>query len=142
MGDVKRIDVREFREFGYLQEVNRLMLHPLGLALEVVVESCPNCDEGVVSATGTERGPEGEPIPVPEEERCPTCGGAGDLVRLGGVWDYRDDPEGIVYAGDLTPDQEKIDRVAAELDRHRPARERLLGEGRFIQTPSDRLPAE
>lgn len=36
--DITRIDVAEFRELGYLQELNRRLLHPLGLALEVVVE--------------------------------------------------------------------------------------------------------
>lgn len=35
---VKRITAKEFREEGYLQELNRRFLHPLGLALEVVVE--------------------------------------------------------------------------------------------------------
>jgi hypothetical protein len=29
----------EFRDAGYLQEVNRQFLHPLGLALEVVVDA-------------------------------------------------------------------------------------------------------
>jgi hypothetical protein len=29
--------IAKFRALGYLQEVNRLLLHPLGLALEVVV---------------------------------------------------------------------------------------------------------
>ena len=33
---MKRINIKEFRELGYLQEVNRRFLHPLGLALEVV----------------------------------------------------------------------------------------------------------
>ena len=33
----KRISVKEFREEGYLQEANRLFFHPLGLALEVLV---------------------------------------------------------------------------------------------------------
>lgn len=32
----KRIDIKEFRKKGYLQELNRQFLHPLGLALEVV----------------------------------------------------------------------------------------------------------
>ena len=31
----KYITMREFRDDGYLQEVNRQFLHPLGLALEV-----------------------------------------------------------------------------------------------------------
>jgi hypothetical protein len=33
--DIKKMSVKEFRELGYLQEVNRRFLHPLGLALEV-----------------------------------------------------------------------------------------------------------
>ncbi len=37
MEGVKRISIREFRKAGYLQELNRQFLHPIGLALEVVV---------------------------------------------------------------------------------------------------------
>lgn len=33
--DIKYMDLQEFREGGYLHEVNRLLLHPLGLALAV-----------------------------------------------------------------------------------------------------------
>ena len=32
---MKKIDIKEFREKGYLQELNRTFLHPLGLALNV-----------------------------------------------------------------------------------------------------------
>ena len=56
----KRIDIKEFREKGYLQELNRRFLHPLGMALEVVVDN-----------SGEE--------------------------KLGGIWDYREDEEGIYY---------------------------------------------
>lgn len=59
--EIKRMDIKEFRETGLLAEVNRTFFHPLGLALEVVVE-----DDG--------------------------------SEKLGGIWDYRDDPEGILYA--------------------------------------------
>jgi len=38
---MKKITAKEFRELGLLQEVNRLLLHPMGLALEVVID-----DEG------------------------------------------------------------------------------------------------
>ena len=31
--DPKEINLKEFRDFGYLQEVNRRFFHPLGLAL-------------------------------------------------------------------------------------------------------------
>lgn len=58
---IKRIDISEFRSLGYLQELNRRFLHPLGLALEVIVDK--------------------------ETKR----------ESLGGVWDYRDDPEGMIY---------------------------------------------
>lgn len=58
--DVKRIDIKEFREKGYLQEVNRQFLHPLGLALEIIADDDGN-------------------------------------EKLGGIWDGREDPEGIYY---------------------------------------------
>jgi hypothetical protein len=35
---LKRMSIREFRETGCLQEINRLLLHPRGLALEVIVD--------------------------------------------------------------------------------------------------------
>lgn len=57
---VKRMNVKEFREKGYLQELNRQFLHPLGLAMEITIEE-----------DGSE--------------------------RLGGIWDYRNDPEGLMY---------------------------------------------
>jgi hypothetical protein len=72
MKDIKRIDIKEFREKGYLQELNRRFLHPLGMALEV-------CQED----DGTE--------------------------ILGGIWDYREDEEGIYY--DLAnSDEERIEK--------------------------------
>lgn len=35
MTEPKRMNIKEFREEGYLQEVNRQFFHPLGLALEL-----------------------------------------------------------------------------------------------------------
>lgn len=61
MSKIKRIDIKEFHEMGLVAELNRAFLHPLGLALEVVVED-----------DGTE--------------------------KLGGIWDYRDDPEGMLFS--------------------------------------------
>lgn len=74
---VKRIDIKEFREKGYLQEANRLFFHRVGLALEVIVD-----DE-----TGEE--------------------------RLGGIWDYREDPEGILFQRGVI-NKEKARCVKAE----------------------------
>lgn len=60
MSDVKKLDIKEFREMGLLQEVNRLFFHPLGLALSVLED-----DDGE--------------------------------FKLDAIWDYRDDPEGIIF---------------------------------------------
>ena len=89
--EIKRIDIKEFRELGYLQEVNRLFLHPLGLALEIVQEE-----------DGTE--------------------------RLGGVWDYRKDPEGMAFAEETMKSQDSLDKafhVHAERISRIPAREKI-----------------
>ena len=86
---IKRIDIKEFREIGFLQEVNRLFFHPLGLALEVEIDDAGN-------------------------------------EKLGGVWDYRDDPEGMAF-GDGMIDQEKVDRVLDLKDSKRDARIKLFG---------------
>jgi hypothetical protein len=44
----------------------------------------------------------------------------GNAVRLGGIWDYRDDPEGIAF--EQGPDAKKAANVQAEFDRHWPSR--------------------
>lgn len=77
MSNIKRIDPKEFQEFGYLQEVNRQFLHPLGMGLEVIV----NEETGEVS--------------------------------LGGIWDYRDDTEGMAFAdGEIDANKAARVRVA------------------------------
>lgn len=93
---IKRMDIKEFRETGYLHEVNRKYLHPMGLALEVVVD-----DKGNES--------------------------------LGGVWDCRDDPEGIMYGADLLS-PEKAAAVQAIFEERVPEREARLG---FVVQPAD-----
>jgi len=84
-----RIDIKEFREFGFLQEVNRRFLHPLGLALEIRQHE-----------DGTE--------------------------SLGGIRDYRDDPEGIIF-GDGVLENTKATRVQDMLDRKLKTRFDALG---------------
>ena len=46
--DIKYMDFNEFLELGFLQEVNRKFFHPLGLALEMIV----NKDTGKVDRFG------------------------------------------------------------------------------------------
>jgi hypothetical protein len=45
---MKYMSVKEFRELGLLHEVNRLVLHPLGLALEVRIDDDGNESFGQV----------------------------------------------------------------------------------------------
>jgi len=85
------INITEFRERGYLQEVNRRLLHPLGLALEIVQDE-----------DGSE--------------------------RLGGVWDYRDDPEGMYFA---EVDVDKAMAIETEIKLRKPLR--LKSMGYFVQ---------
>lgn len=97
MSDIKRIEIAEFVSEGYLQELNRLFLHPLGLALEVHVD--------------TNRRP----------------------IYLGGVWDFRDDLEGIVYT-DGVIDLEKVERIRQLAEGRKPYRLDRLGY--WIQPPN------
>lgn len=36
---IKYMDLNEFREFGFLQELNRLFLHPLGMAMSIETDT-------------------------------------------------------------------------------------------------------
>ena len=85
---IKRIDIKEFREMGLLSEVNRAFFHPLGLALEVIVEE-----------DGTE--------------------------KLGGIWDYREDPEGMLY-GEPFP-HEQIQKAQEFIKQKHEQRKKVLG---------------
>jgi hypothetical protein len=92
---INYMDIKEFADTGYLQEVNRLFFHPLGLALEVVEDADGDC-------------------------------------RLGGIWDYRDDPEGIIFE-DVDP--VKVERVReARVSRSKARRDAL---GYTIQPEMD-----
>jgi len=90
---IKRMDLNEFVDFGYLQELNRQFLHPLGLALEVIQE-----DDGSISG-------------------------------FGGVWDYRDDPEGMIFGEEMMDEgfTEKFMRVDREWTRMGINRKESLG---------------
>lgn len=128
MTEVKRIDIKEFRELGFLQEANRQFFHPLGLALEVVVADCEKC------------GGHGRRAPRSAAEKgktppCAACGGSGKVERLGGVWDYRDDPEGIAFAGPPGSmiDEAKMANVEREWRKHEGARRAIFLSNSTVQ---------
>ena len=45
---MKKINAKEFMDLGLLQEVNRRLLHPMGLALEVIEDQDGSCQFGDV----------------------------------------------------------------------------------------------
>lgn len=75
MEDIKYMNIKDFRDKGFLQEVNRQFFHPLGLALEVAIDD----DSGACS--------------------------------LGGIWDYRDDPEGMFFDNKVLKTEEASDKA-------------------------------
>ncbi|KKK56859.1 hypothetical protein LCGC14_3060290, partial [marine sediment metagenome] len=88
---IKYMSAREFHETGYLFELNRCFLHPLGLALEVKTD--------------------------PHDPKFESS--------ISGIWDYRDDEEGMRF-GELGADDQKkadvieklrSDRVAARVSK-------------------------
>lgn len=128
--EIKYMDVEEFRELGYLQEANRLFFHPVGLALE--------WDAGWTRATlGKFLEDRGWSLLGAEalDDVWTFVRAAGlDKARISGVWDYRDDPEGIMYGRptengivDNPISAEKAACVQAEYERHVEAREALFG---------------
>ncbi len=56
--------------------------------------------------------------------------------RLGGVWDYREDPEGMAFGDDMIS-QRKARTVSAMLMAKMPAREKLFGTCGGIQPVPD-----
>lgn len=98
MTEIKRITPKEFRDQGYLQDVNRRYFHPLGMALEVIID-----DDG--------------------------------KVEFGGVWDFRDDPEGIMFHHeDWTREKVDVDRsIEIKADRANKRAARLKNLGYVIQ---------
>lgn len=81
------MDIEEFVKGGYLQEVNRRLMHILGLAIEVEVDEKGN-------------------------------------FELSGIWDYRHDPEGLVFD---KVNYEYVEKIQHELDKKIQHRQKTLG---------------
>ena len=112
MSRKKKLDIGEFVEFGYLQEVNRRFFHPLGLQLEV----CKGKGCTVVGSFDL------------EEEIIPA------KMGLDFVWDRRSYEEGLLLS---EVDPEKAERVASEMKKRRAARRALpeCNVGGFQRVP-------
>lgn len=134
--EIIRMPIADFRAEGYLSEVNRRVLHPLGLALEVrkVDGDVEDWLERVAPAAIKALADAGTYTAAPRQARAVARAVLDVLYEdgapteiLGGVWDYRDDPEGIVMADSLLPVVEENAAKIAQLwnDRAAPRLEKL-----------------
>jgi hypothetical protein len=143
---IKHIPIEEFRRLGFLQEANRLFFHPHGLALEVTV-----VDEDGWDADSTKVIEMAFALAEPGETRAASVARAIKVLNqlhppgsvfISGVWDARDDPEGVLFGRWEDDDVAKAAAVRYERDRHRAARSRLFGEGDSDVEPLDFVYAE
>lgn len=114
----------ELVDRGYLQELNRRFLHPLGMALEVQI-----AEEGAARLLLTDAGlaalerlvaaaREAALIPSTHLDDLDALIAAADRVEAGDGWlvgvrDERDDAEGVVFAAEV-PLGAKAEAVEAE----------------------------
>jgi hypothetical protein len=139
--NVKHIDIGEFRQIGFLQEANRLFFHPHGLALEVTMVDegeggftmlkLPPAELAALRALVTaERGRRSDSAPDLDALTAVLEDGdryADGDTWISGVWDYRDDPEGIVYGEWDDASVEKVRAVSEQRRQHFDARAELFG---------------
>lgn len=134
MATINYIDLTEFRERGYLQELNRQFLHPLGMALEWSPGTNYEDFTKMMGSVGYQYGDD-----AMHNAWAGFCMAGGDKPHLGRVWDSREDEEGYRYArfpADVIEESQiKADVVATEQAVKRVARERILGY--HIQPVSD-----
>lgn len=135
--DVPRMPIREFMDDGYLQEVNRRLLHPCGLALEVLVAQEPTAvirlTEGGLQALRDmieyvlSEDPSREAALHELEERLDEAEqlDPGDAF-LSGIWDCRDDAEGVIF-GPGVIDEAKARKVTHEMTHRGLTRQETLG---------------
>lgn len=133
MTDRKYFDIAEWQAWGGLQEANRLHFHLHGLALEVtrITDEGDNPTRQKILEVAKDYSLNGSP-------RFPAINleGLADAitealfpvgsVRLSGIWDSRDDPEGIIFGEWSDQDRKRAQNVADERKRHALARERLF----------------
>lgn len=145
MGERKHMDLTEWREMGGLQEVNRLFFHPCGLALEMTLvdeggwsEDSPSAQalaaklkaNGVMIKDTSEDEDWDESDYIYLAREMLTAQHPPGSVFLSGIWDAREDPEGIVFGTDPDDKREKAIAVHEERQKRFEARRRLFDNPR------------
>ena len=139
---IQYMDVETFRALGFLQEANRQFFHPHGLALEWNSGFTKEGVAALLERSGVRFGEEAQ------EHIWTFIKSAGlDRPRISGIWDDRDDPEGIAYGRkyddgtwhpwdtfDSDEVRTKAELVDAERAKHVTARCALFGVDHEVQT--------
>lgn len=116
--DRKWIDARDFKEEGFLQESNRLFFHPHGLALAItLVKDDDDAPIYTFALTAAQRERLLELAGGDEELTAVIAGAARydvDDAYFQGVWDLRDDPEGVVFGSWDDGDRAKVEHLGYE----------------------------
>lgn len=143
MAESRQLDINTFIAEGYLQEVNRRVLHPCGLALRV----------GVVNGPWQDDEPEVDPnvrkiadaLSLYIEDDVEATAAAYDVMNalhpvgsayLHSIWDYRDDPEGVIFVffeEDRIQHQIKAQSVDDEIAARAKVRREIFGTDDYIQ---------
>ena len=132
MADRRYMAVRDFKAEGFLLEANRLFFHPHGLALEIrrvaSEEGAPVFSQAFTAELYAElqQLAAGASPALQEAIAQASRYDVGDCY-LSGIWDCRDDPEGVIMGGLSDEEKAKTEAVSAERERHREAREALFG---------------
>lgn len=139
----KHIDIAEFRDIGFVYEGNRQFFHPHGLALEITIvdsegwtednERVKMMAEAIMSRMYGTLVDVDAAAEADMRRECVELAIAAMMAiyppgsqHISGVWDYRDDKEGIIF-GEATEDgEQKAARVLAERERHRAFRSALF----------------
>jgi hypothetical protein len=135
MNEPKRMKIKDFRNEGYLREVNRRFFHRLGMALEVVAldgnlfngdkEDWDKFDKEMEELFDKVLTLDLMPYQKKLAKNIFSTARAG--IILGGVHDYRDDPEGMCFGSIDKLAVEQGERITKEMESKKKARETAFG---------------
>jgi hypothetical protein len=148
MSEIKKVDAQFLLDSGLLFRMNQVILHPFGLALETIVynndeehqkelEAIKDASELVNETMFDEEGQARNEWSIVLELLDELYEIKKNKARFGGVWDYREDPEGMLFE-DKTFDEgfAKFQKFMDEFGRKK-IRERFEKTGCVVQGELD-----
>ena len=97
--ELKYISVKEFREFGFLQELNRCFLHPLGLALSIEINE--DGSESLGPIWDSREDPEGFCFDYAHRVDKEIAEALGKMENVKALWDSHQAAREILFGGGM-----------------------------------------